>query len=148
MHQFLAKSRYLIALAVFGSFVCATLLLVYGVYEVGELVLSVVNQKTEGKKLLLDAIESVDTFLLAIVFYIIAVGVYELFIDPSLPVPEWMEIHSLDDLKSKLLGIVVTVLGVLFLGQVVSWNGTRDLQGYGVSIAAVIIAITFYTRQK
>ncbi len=59
-----------------------------------------------------------------------------------------MEIHSLDDLKSKLLGVVVTVLGVLFLGQVVSWNGQTNLQPYGFAIAAVIAAITFYTRSK
>ncbi|HEX9996104.1 MAG TPA: YqhA family protein, partial [Abditibacterium sp.] len=82
------------------------------------------------------------------VFYITSIGLYELFIDDSIEVPAWLEIHTLDDLKVKLLGVVVTVLGVLFLGQIVTWDGQRELLGYGVSIAAVIGAITFYTRKK
>ncbi|BCM91465.1 hypothetical protein IAD21_03338 [Abditibacteriota bacterium] len=148
MHQFLSKSRYIVALAVFGSFLCATILLIYGLFDVAHLLMGAVTRELSGKKLLLDAIEAVDVFLLATVFYIVAVGLYELFIDDTIPVPAWMEIHSLDDLKSKLLGVVVTVLGVLFLGQVVSWNGQTNLQPYGFAIAAVIAAITFYTRKK
>ncbi|RYX81959.1 YqhA family protein [bacterium] len=148
MFSFLAQSRYVVLLGVIGSFICATLLLVYGLFDVLHLVAQVVGRELDSKKITLGAIESIDVFLLATVFYIIAIGLYELFIDNSIPVPEWMMIHSLDDLKSKLLGVVVTVLGVLFLGQVVSWNGQTDLQPYGISIAAVIAAITYYTHKN
>ncbi len=148
MHRLLSNSRYLIFLAVFGSFLCATILLLYGSFHAVELAVLALNNGIGGKKLAVAAIELVDIFLLATVFYIVALGLYELFIDDTIKVPAWLEIHDLDDLKSRLLGVVVTVLGVLFLGQVVTWDGERDLQSYGFAIAAVIAAITFYGRKK
>ena len=148
MHRLLSKSRYLIFLAVFGSLLCASILLFYGAFHAVELGLEAATGDIGGKKLAIAAIELVDYFLLATVFYITALGLYELFIDDTLPVPQWLEIHDLDDLKSRLLGVVVTVLGVLFLGQVVAWDGQRDLMGYGFSIAAVIAAITYYGQKK
>ena len=89
-----------------------------------------------------------DLFLLGTVFYIIALGLYELFIDTNIRVPSWLEIKTLDDLKDKLIGVVIVVLAVLFLGQVVSWNGQKDLLGYGVAIALVIAALTYFLRLK
>jgi uncharacterized membrane protein YqhA len=62
--------------------------------------------------------------------------------------PEWLTINNLDDLKNKLIAVVIVVLGVLFLGQVVSWDGKTDLLGYGVSIALVIAALTYFLAQK
>lgn len=147
MHQLLSKSRYLITLAVVGSLLCATTLLFYSLFHSVELAVEALQGNFAGKKLAVAAIELVDIFLLATVFYITALGLYELFIDDTLKVPAWLEIHDLDDLKSRLLGVVVTVLGVLFLGQVVAWDGQRDLMGYGFSIAAVIAAITFYGKK-
>ncbi len=47
----------------------------------------------------------------------------ELFIDDTIPLPAWLQIHSLDDLKAKLISVVVTLLGVLLLGYAVSWTG-------------------------
>ncbi len=87
MHQFLSRSRYVVAFAVFGCFLCATILLVYGLFDVFHLLEGAVTRELDGKKLLLDAIEAVDVFLLATVFYVVAVGLYELFIDDTIPLP-------------------------------------------------------------
>ena len=78
---------------------------------------------------------------------IIALGLYALFVDDTLPLPHWLEIHDLDDLKAKLLSVVVVVLAVLFLGEVVKWDGRRELLGLGVAIAAVIAGLTFFLFQ-
>jgi uncharacterized membrane protein YqhA len=32
-----------------------------------------------------------------------ALGLYELFVDERIKVPHWLEIHSIDDLKSKVI---------------------------------------------
>ncbi len=148
MPKLLSKSRYLILLAVFGSLVCATILLVYGAVHAVELGVLAGNSQLSGKKLAIATIELVDYFLLATVFYIVAVGLYELFIGDIPQVPEWLLVRDLDELKSRLLGVVVTVLGVLFLGQIVGWDGQKDLMGYGFAVAAVIAAITFYESKK
>lgn len=46
----------------------------------------------------------------------------------KIQLPDWLEIHTLDDLKDKLIGVIVVVLAVLFLGQIVAWDGQRDLR--------------------
>lgn len=153
VQRLLARSRYLIIIAVVGSFLAALTLIVYGGIEAVVLVVETVTTGTVSSKgakaLALAFIELVDLFLLGTVFYIIAMGLYELFISDTIPLlPSWLEIHDLDDLKDKLASVVVVVMGVLFLGQVVTWDGQRDLLGYGVAIALVIAALTYFLSQK
>ncbi len=152
LSRFLASSRYLVMIAVIGSFLSATAILVYGGIEVilliGDAFLSGKIDGKVAKSLLVSFIEIVDLFLLGTVIYIIAIGLYELFIDDQIQLPDWLEIHTLDDLKDKLIGVIVVVLAVLFLGQIVAWDGQRDLLSYGVSIALVIAALTYFLRGK
>ena len=151
IRRIVAGSRYLIVVAVAGIFIAATALLVYGALQTATLIAGLFGSPVSSKgakALLLAAIELVDLFLLATVMYVIAAGLYELFIDDTLPLPSWLEIHNLDDLKSKLIGVVVVVLGVLFLGQVIAWDGQRDLLGYGAAIALVVAALTYFLSQQ
>jgi uncharacterized membrane protein YqhA len=146
----ISSSRFLIIIAVLGSFLGATALLVYGAYDTISVLGGVLGDigKVKAKQLLLDVIELIDVFLLSTVFYVIAVGLYELFIQDNLPLPKWLEFHTLDDLKDKLVGVIVVALAVLFLGQIVSWDGKTDLLGYGVAVALVIAALTYFLTQK
>jgi uncharacterized membrane protein YqhA len=151
MQRFLSASRFLIVIPSLGSFAAATALLIYGGIEIVQLIGASFTHgvTTAGAKELAFAfIETVDLFLLGTVLYIIALGLYELFIDDQLPMPAWLAIHDLDDLKSKLTGVVILVMGVLFLGQIVTWDGERDLLPYGAAIALVIAALTFFLTQR
>lgn len=151
MRQVLAASRFLILLAVFGCLLLAVTLLVYGAYSSVTIALDAARggfANGSGKKLLLACVEIVDLFLLATVFLITGLGLYSLFIDDTLPLPAWLEIHTLDDLKAKLLGVVVTVLAVLFLGQAETWDRESDLLGFGGGIALVIVALTYFLKQS
>jgi hypothetical protein len=52
-------------------------------------------------------------------------------------------------MAQRLLGhLVVTVLSVVFLGQIVTWDGQRDLLGFGVAIGAVIAGLTLFLRHE
>lgn len=150
--RLLAPSRYLIVVAVLGTLLAATTLLGYGAWHAGALVhglwTGAAGEARGAKALILAAIELTDLFLLATVLYVIAIGLFELFVDDRLELPPWLEIHSLDDLKDKLVGVIVVVLGVLFLGQVVTWDGERELLGYGVANAAMVAALTWFSSQK
>lgn len=149
--RIISASRYLIIIAVICIFITGLALLVYGASETYELVAQLFNGGVDAKSakaLVLAAIELVDLFLLATVLFVIAIGLYELFIDDNLPLPDWLEIHTLDDLKDKLIGVVIVVLGVLFLGQAISWDGQRDLLGFGAAIALVVAALTYFLGQK
>ncbi|MEG4247415.1 YqhA family protein [Microcoleus sp. AT3-A2] len=151
LHRVLARSRYLMLIAVFGSFATSVTLLIYGALEtlitIGHTATVPVSSEN-SKQLILSSIEVVDLFLLATVFYITALGLYELFIDERIKVPHWLEIHTIDDLKSKLTSVIVVVLSVLFLSEVVRWNGGTNILPLGAGIALVIAALTYFLSSQ
>ncbi|MUG99377.1 YqhA family protein [Scytonema sp. UIC 10036] len=102
----------------------------------------------EAKIMIISFIEIIDVFLLATVFYIAALGLYELFIDNRVKVPAWLEIRSIDDLKNKLASVVVVILGVVFLGQAVRWESGREILPFGLSVALVIATLTYFLGEK
>jgi len=147
INKILSNSRYIILIAVFSAFIAAVTLLVAAGIETVQLVINSFSQSVDDKSVKLLAIsfiEVIDILLLGTVFYIIALGLYELFIDEQLPTPSWLQITQLDDLKSRLIGVVVVILAVVFLGQVVEWEEGRDILFLGAAIALVIVAITFF----
>ncbi len=150
--RLIASTRFLIVVAVLSALVAATTLLVYAGFETFVIVRDLLAAGTvggkAGKELTLTLIGLVDRCLVSTVLYVIGVGLFELFIDDRLPLPHWLEIHDLDDLKEKLVGVVVVVLAVLFLGEVVTWDGERNLLGLGAGIALVVAALTFFVSQR
>jgi uncharacterized membrane protein YqhA len=152
MSRILSASRYIAIIPVVCIFLAATALLIFGAASTAQAIFEVIAvgklDSKVGKELLLSSIEIVDLFLLGTVLYVIAVGLYELFIDDTVIVPKWLEIHDLDDLKNNLIGVVIVVLGVLFLGQVITWDGVRDLLSPGAAIALVIAALAYFLSNK
>ena len=142
--RLLRATRLLLIVAIVCTFVAAMALLIYGALETYGMIARLAARSDEsaaGKQLVLKSIELVDMFLLATVLYVIAIGLYELFIDNRIPVPAWLRIDDIDDLKHKLVSMVISVLAVVFLGQILAWNGERNLQPLGIAVAAVIAAL-------
>jgi len=144
--------RYIIIVAVLATLIAATALILFGTVETYVVIRDVFSKgeftSKVAKTLLLSFIEITDIFLLATVLYIVALGLYELFIDHQVPVPNWLEIRTLDDLKDKLIGVIIVVIGVGFLGQFTTWNGETNLLISGGGAALVIAALTFFLGQK
>ncbi|WP_147106368.1 YqhA family protein [Tateyamaria sp. syn59] len=144
----LGASRDLIVMAVLGSLLAATSLLVYGLLETAQFIWITIEPgevpRKGAKALGLEFIEIVDLFLLGTVFYIIALGLYDLFTSSDINVPRWVTITALDGRKNKLIAVGIVILGVLFLWQFAGWNGETDLLGYGIAYALVIAATTYF----
>src|SRR5688500_5966444 len=97
--RILGTSRFLILIAVVGSFLAATTLMIYGGLTIVAISLRTIASgppTTDGAKaLMVDFIEMIDLFLLCVVLYIISTGLYLLFVGP-IDIPEWLKINSLD----------------------------------------------------
>jgi uncharacterized membrane protein YqhA len=142
LRRILASSRYFIVVAVVGSFVASAAALVYGGLATVRVVLDAFGSgdfSEKGAKLLsVGLVTMIDLFLLGTVLYIVAIGLYELFVDPGLPMPLWLRITTLDDLKERLLGVVGVLLAVTFLGSAVTWDGSADILALGLAVGAVL----------
>jgi uncharacterized membrane protein YqhA len=148
LRPLLSSSRYLVIAAVLGALAASLALFVYGLAETAVAITHAIAKaevtSKGAKALALEFIEIVDLFLLGTVLLMIALGLYELFIDADLQLPDWLQIRTFDDLKNKLIGVVIVVLAVLFLGHVVGWDGQRDLLRLGAAIALVIAALSYF----
>ena len=152
MKFILSNGRYMVILGVIGAFLAAVSLFVYGsiltVQQIIETIQTGYVSSKGSKALMLSFVETADIFLLGTVMYIISTGLYELFIDDNIELPGWLEIHTLDDLKQKLVGVIVVVMGVVFLGNVIKWHGEAEIVYYGAAIAFMVAALTYFTGQK
>jgi uncharacterized membrane protein YqhA len=139
--------RWLMAIAVLGALVLGIALLVHTAVEVGVSIADVADKggsAKAGKSLAIATIDIIDRFLLAAVAFIVAMGLCKLFVNSRVPVPSWLEIATLDDLKDKLLRVVVVILAVVFLGQIAAWNGGYEIAAFAGGIAVVVAAIAYF----
>jgi len=150
--KILASSRYLIIIAVIGAFVAGTVLLIYDVYDTIQLVTLLddsLKNPAGGKLLMIEAIQLIDLYLVAVVMYLISLGLFELFIDDRLDLPDWLEIHDIDNLKEILVSVIIVVMAVYFLSVVLSWDkGDTSIRYLGGAIAVTILALTYFISQK
>ena len=152
LRRLLASSRYVVLVAIFGTFVASVALLVYEATVVAVEVVKIVRESavspTSSKALAVGVIEAVDVFLIGVALYITSLGLYALFVDSTLPLPRWLEVHDLDDLKNNLVSVVIAVLAVLFLREAVAWDGSREILAFGASLALVVAALTLFLTKK
>ncbi|MBE7732311.1 YqhA family protein [Devosia faecipullorum] len=140
--------RWLMIIPVIATFFAATALMIYGAVETYNLGIDLFGpgQRIRHDQALLHAIEIVDLFLLATVVQVVSLGLYQLYFNQDIPLPKWIKIETLDDLKSKLVGVVITVLAVFFLGEAMVWSGSPDIIYLGAGVAIMIAALTYFLR--
>lgn len=83
--------------------------------------------------------------LIGVILFICAIGLYLLFWK-DIRVPAWLEISNVNQLKEKLVGIVITVMGVTFLEHILEWHDPQGTLMHGVAIALVIVALVIYLK--
>lgn len=119
--------------------------MVIGVLDVVQAIVKLVNVEVPTKDSVVSILTAVDTLLLATVLLVIGYGLYELFVDSSVNLPPWLEIRSLDDLKAKLIGVVVAIIAVVFLGYLVDSTEASDVMYIGAGAGAVVIGLAAFT---
>ena len=141
-------SRYVVFVAVVAALAGAVALILYEAAVVGDVIFNAIKQGgfqlQSGRALAVGLIEAIDVFLIAIVALVIGLGLHRLFVDEALPLPRWLKIDDLDDLKGYLVSIVIAVLAVLFLRQAVERAGDLDLLSLAVALALMIAALVFF----
>lgn len=151
LRNLLASSRYLILIAIAGAFFTAFTILVYGAVALVYIIPSLFNYAAfsleKAKDVAFESIEVIDFFLLGTVLYIVALGLYILFIDENLPRPHWLTVSNLDDLKERLIGVVIVLLAATFLGYVIDWNGNTVILNLGIAVASVLLTLGIFIRQ-
>ena len=91
-----------------------------------------------------------DLFLIGATLMIAAFGFYDLFIGRigaagrGSRLPAWLRMHDLNDLKARVISMIILVAAVSFVDDVVESKGALDTLYIGVGVGVVIAALTAF----
>ena len=145
MRRIVELSRYVVILPSLGSLIGGVILIVIGLWEMAAAAVKLVQPGVALKESTVSVLAAVDTLLLATVLLVIGYGLYELFVDDSVELPAWLQIHSLHDLKGKLIGVVVAVIAVVFLGELVKASDPEATMMFGLGAGALVLALAAFS---
>ena len=149
---FISLGRYFVAAASILTILASGLLIIAGVWEfvngipaILELLYKPGHHRSE---LAVHFITAIDLFMVAVVMFVMGIGLFELFVDkdPSIEYPHWLKMHDLNDLKEKLIAAAVVVIVITFLKHIVKWENPLETLYFGGAIAIVILSITFFSK--
>jgi len=128
-----------------GAFIYGTAVAIHSVIEIAHHPFAVHNLRV--------FLTEIDTFLIGATLIIAAFGLYELFvarIEPAslrLPLPRWLEMTDLNDLKARVISMIILVVAVSFVDVLLEFRqATLEILYLGVGVAVFIIALTVYLR--
>jgi uncharacterized membrane protein YqhA len=146
MKTIIEKSKYLSYFAVITLLLTFALSLFWGIVQAvkawGQIILSFGQAPT----IILSVLKLIDTFLVAIVLYILAASIYKLFVS-DVELPSKLVARSLPELKSKLSSVIVLVMAVHFV-EVMFEQGVTGLeklwQAIGISLVSIVLIAFSY----
>jgi uncharacterized membrane protein YqhA len=144
MKRITGLTRYAVFVPAIASIIGALLLMAQGSWAMLMAVIDSVSNGYGLKETIVEVLTAVDAILLGTVLLVIGYGLYELFIDADLDVPQWLRVYDLDDLKSKLIGVVVAIVAVVFVGVFVDSNRASDVISYGVGAGALVVGLAIF----
>ena len=144
MKKILGMTRYAVVVPAIASIIGALLLMGQGSVEMVKVVIDALTDGASLKETIVDVLTAVDAILLGTVLLVIGYGLYELFIDADIEVPLWLRVRDLDDLKSKLIGVVVAIVAVVFVGVFVDPNRADEVISYGVGAGALVVGLAIF----
>ena len=150
------KSRLIVILAVIFTLLGAAGLFVLGSYDIFNTIKDIfpLSQNVhEYDAVLIGVIGAVDLYLIGVVLLLFSFGIYELFVskidiaqnDESENI---LDIGSLDELKNKILKVIIMVLIVTFFKNVVQMHFTTSLEMVYLALSIVMLAASVYLIRK
>ena len=151
LRKLLEFSRFSLVFPVFGSLLLMISIVIMGL---GMILIQEWNLLQQGefspktaKELTITVIQTIDMFLVGAISYIIAVGIYKLFISQDeAQLLKRVKIEKLADLENKIIGVVIVALAVGFLGKAEQASDTLALLQGGAAIALVIGALCLFLK--
>ena len=158
--KFLWNFRYITILAVILSILSAFTLIVIGSWDIIEAV--IFNNPlfdasiTSNNELLFKLISAIDLFLIGIVLLIFGFGIYELFVSEidfanAKFSESTLKIRDLDQLKNKIIKVIIIVLIVKFFEKVLKFSENfttpMDILYFGLSILSICVGYYLINRK-
>ena len=143
LKRLLEHVRYLVVVAVAGLTLTMAMTFVWAIAKTIRLIGTLLDGGWRSDLTMVDLLEVIDTYLLAIVQLIVVIGLYELFIG-ALDVPDWLKARSLEDLKKSIVDVLIVFIGVKGVERLVAVQEPIDVLTYTGAVAILIAALSLF----
>lgn len=147
LSKVLGPARYIAIIAVIGLLVTSVATFGWSIARTVLFVDDLFQGKWRSDDQVVSLLKTVDTYLLALVQFIIVIGLYELFIG-ELDVPQWLKIDSLDDLKKSIIDILVIFVAVKGIEGLLKQKDPLDALTFVGASASLILVLTLFRIAK
>ena len=140
----------LMTLGVFFLTAVDVVQLVHSLASYADLSLATEARDDLRAKIITLVVKTIDTFLIAAILLIFAFGLYELFINEldaarkSEAARKLLQTHTLDDLKSRIAGLLLLILVIEFFQQALRFSYTSSLDILYLAAGILLISAAFY----
>ncbi|WP_456434083.1 YqhA family protein [Thermosulfuriphilus sp.] len=97
---------------------------------------------------LVNMVAIVDGYLLAVLLFLVACSLHELFFKEIPWLPNWLKVKNLEDLKHNLSSVVTLMLAVIFMEHLFSWQKPLATLYFAGAIFLVMVALILYLKVK
>jgi len=145
------NSRFIVLLAVVFGLLSAVAVFIAGSVEIVNGILAAIGGgKDASGHLVASVIGAVDLYLIGVVLLIFSFGIYELFIS-QIDIGRLntevkiLEIKSLDELKNRIIKVVIMVLVVTFFKKIITtpFETALEMLYFAISIFAISFGVYF-----
>ena len=160
--KILWSTRYTVILAVIFSVLGSIALFVLGSYEIMHTLFSklpslLMGETHDHSELLYKLITAIDLYLIGVVLLIFGFGIYELFIskidiarrDEAVTI---LEIENLEELKNKIIKVIIMVLIVSFFERILkisdSFTEPIHMAYFALSIFGLSLGVYFIKKHS
>ena len=148
MTRLIGNLRYLVIVAVVGIAIQAIATFGWAVWITVDFVYDLLSSSAwQQDDTIVELLQVLDLYLIGTVLLITAIGLYELFIS-EVQLPAWLVIRSLSDLKTKIVEVIVLVIGIKFVEKLVTAKEPIDVLWYGLGSAAVMAVLIGWNTLK
>jgi len=147
LSKVLGPARYIAIIAVIGLLVTSVATFGWSIARTVLFVDDLFQGKWRSDEQVVSLLKTIDTYLLALVQFIIVIGLYELFIG-ELDVPQWLKIDSLDDLKKSIIDILVIFVAVKGIEGLLKQKDPLDALTFVGASASLILVLTLFRVAK
>ena len=141
------QARFVVLIAVVGLLATTLASFGWGIAKTVKFVDTLLSGGWRDDLTVVQLLEVIDIYLLAVVQLIVAIGLYELFVG-TLDVPEWLRIDSLDDLKKSIIDVLIVFIGVNGVERLVKTPDPLDALASSGAVAVLIVAMTAFRFVK
>ena len=147
--KMLERGGLVVIVPVITLFISGILFGLYGAYLAIEIAVKFFTypEYREVTELVPKFFSVIDVFLLAMILYIFALGLYELFVG-KLNVPAAISISSVDELKAKLASVVILFVAIAYAKLLVDWKNPVDTLLFGAATGILIAVLIQYYKAK